>query len=257
MTGSMSQSIHASTPSRSGEPEPAGFQPRPANLSSPFEAKRRQTSSWSSARMFTQNAPGRLDLRPRRRALAGRRTPTSGGSSDTEQNEPTARPTGRAVGRGGDDGDAGREVAEHLAVTGASSRSVGWRRLDRPVATRYGADGRRRERRRRREALVRPRGPRRCRCRSASARASARIASTASSSWVGVVVEQREPAGAGLAGDVHRVVDGAVAPVDFCGELVDACTARRGSGGRRRRTARAPRRRPSWLPSSGIWWSVR
>ena len=32
-----------------GAPEPAGFQPSPANLSSPLEANRRQTSSWSSA----------------------------------------------------------------------------------------------------------------------------------------------------------------------------------------------------------------
>ena len=67
--------------------------------------------------MFTQNAPVASifghDVEP-----LSAKNPTSGGSSDTELNEPTARPTGSVVGGRGDHGDAGGEVAEHLAVLG-------------------------------------------------------------------------------------------------------------------------------------------
>jgi hypothetical protein len=93
----MSQSIHASTPSSSGDRERAGRQPSPANLSSPLAAKRRHTTSWSSARMFTQNEPAASiwgqDDEPR----SGKNA-TRGGSSDTEANEPTASPTGPVAG---------------------------------------------------------------------------------------------------------------------------------------------------------------
>ena len=62
-------------------------------MSSPFVANRRHTTSWSSARMFTQNDPAASicghDDDPR----SGKNA-TSGGSSDTDANEPTARPTG-------------------------------------------------------------------------------------------------------------------------------------------------------------------
>src|SRR4051794_2254192 len=76
-----------------GAPVRPGFHPIVANLSALFVAKMRQTSSWSSPRMFTQNAPalwifGQLDD-----DLSGRK-PTSGGSSDTDVNDPIARPTG-------------------------------------------------------------------------------------------------------------------------------------------------------------------
>jgi hypothetical protein len=54
---SMSQSIHATTPSRIGEPEPAGRQPRPANLSAPFVANARHTGSWSAESTLTQKEP--------------------------------------------------------------------------------------------------------------------------------------------------------------------------------------------------------
>src|SRR3546814_2068281 len=89
----MSQSIHASTPPSSGDPDPAWCQAMPANLSSSLDAKRRQIPSWSSARMLTQKDPAAsmrghvLELRPAKKA-------TSGGSSDTEAKEPTAMPTG-------------------------------------------------------------------------------------------------------------------------------------------------------------------
>src|SRR5215212_9765830 len=93
-TASMSQSIQASTPSSLGEPEDAGVQPSPANLSSALDENARQTASWSSARMFTQNAPAER--------MAGHdvddlpaQNPTSGGSREIEKKEPTANPPGR------------------------------------------------------------------------------------------------------------------------------------------------------------------
>ena len=65
--------------------------------------------------------------------------------------------------------------------------------------------------------------------------------SISSSPCGGIVVEQHELLRTRLAGDVHRVVDGAVAPVPLRLVLLAACAARRGSAGRRRRTARARR----------------
>src|SRR5688572_8598863 len=93
----MSQSIQARTPSRRGAPEPAGVHPRPVNLSSALDANRRQTSSWCSERMFTQNAPATSILGHDVEPLSGKNA-TSGGSSDTDANEPTARPTGTPSG---------------------------------------------------------------------------------------------------------------------------------------------------------------
>src|SRR5579864_3115051 len=89
----MRQSIHARPSERSGEPEEAGFHPTPLNLSAPLWAKRRHTSSCSSVRTFTQNAPdpsirGQLfDVRDGANA-------TSGGSSETLKNDWQVRPTG-------------------------------------------------------------------------------------------------------------------------------------------------------------------
>src|SRR4051812_42470925 len=89
-TASISQSIQASTSFRRGLPVELGCQPIPANLSAPLAANTRQRSSWSSARMFTQKAPAALMEGQLLDALLGQK-PTSGGSSDTEKNEPTAR----------------------------------------------------------------------------------------------------------------------------------------------------------------------
>src|SRR5437763_677115 len=90
---SMSQSIHASTSSSRGAPDDAGFHPRPLNFSSPFIDICRQTASWSSARMFTQNEPASRMPGHDDEPLPAQ-NPTSAGSSDTEKNEPTANPVG-------------------------------------------------------------------------------------------------------------------------------------------------------------------
>src|SRR5262245_12591864 len=87
------QSIHATTSLMIGEPLPAAFQPTLENLSAPLPANTRAASSWSSARMFTQNDPASWILGQLDDDFPGQ-NPTSGGSRDTEKNEPTARPTG-------------------------------------------------------------------------------------------------------------------------------------------------------------------
>ena len=91
---SISQSIQASTSSRRGDPSGDGV---PADAlrtcRPPWRRTRRDSSSWSSARMLTQNRPASLDARPAGRRLPAQK-PTSGGSSEIEKNEPTARPTG-------------------------------------------------------------------------------------------------------------------------------------------------------------------
>src|SRR5438270_135004 len=79
-TASMSQSIHASTSARRGEPELAGCQPSPANLSSVFDENCRHAASWSSASTLTQNTPAsRIDGHDEDDLPAQK--PTSAGSS--------------------------------------------------------------------------------------------------------------------------------------------------------------------------------
>ena len=73
---------------------------------------------------------------------------------------------------------------------------------------------------------------------------------------LGVVVEQRQPAGAGLGRHLQRVVDRAMSPVRLPSRTRAACTARRGSPDRRDRTARAPAGGTVWWSSSGCWWSL-
>src|SRR3954453_5283995 len=89
----MSQSIHASAPSRIGDPELAGCQARSANLSPPFIANARQTDSCSAPRMLTQNDPESRNFGHDDELLSGMNA-TSGGSSDTDENDPTAIPAG-------------------------------------------------------------------------------------------------------------------------------------------------------------------
>ena len=60
-------------------------------MSSAFEENARQTASWSSARMFTQNAPESRNFGQLDDDLSGMNA-TSGGSSDTDVNDPTAMP---------------------------------------------------------------------------------------------------------------------------------------------------------------------
>src|SRR3954468_17685779 len=80
-------------PSSMGDPLAECFQPISANLSVALLGKTRQTSSWSSPRRFTQNFPtsrtlGQLD------EWCPAQKRTWGGSSESDANEPTAKPTG-------------------------------------------------------------------------------------------------------------------------------------------------------------------
>ena len=76
-----------------GAPDPAGSQMRSANLSPPLPAKVRQIDSCSAPRMLTQNDPLSRNFGHDVDFLSGMNA-TSGGSSDTDENEPTARPAG-------------------------------------------------------------------------------------------------------------------------------------------------------------------
>ena len=70
-----------------------GSQSMPSKRSSASLAKRQHSSTWSSARMFTQNAPlGPISCQLSE-VKAGRK-PTSGGSRETEVNDPMVSPDG-------------------------------------------------------------------------------------------------------------------------------------------------------------------
>src|SRR4051794_41354982 len=87
----MSQSIHASTPSRIGEPDPAGRHDSSANLSPPFIAKARHTDSCSAPRMLTQNAPESRNFGQLDDDRSGMNA-TSGGAGDTGGKDPPPLP---------------------------------------------------------------------------------------------------------------------------------------------------------------------
>src|SRR4051794_37467014 len=74
-----------------GEPVTVSAQSRPSNLSSRLEANRRQIASWPSPRTLTQKRPAPWIFGQLVDALSGKKA-TSGGSSETEVNEPTASP---------------------------------------------------------------------------------------------------------------------------------------------------------------------
>src|SRR5204863_8474509 len=68
-------------------------QPMSRNLSSPSLTNRQHNSLWNSERTLTQNAPDRSMAGQLVEFRAGKK-PTSGGSSDTEENDPMVRPYG-------------------------------------------------------------------------------------------------------------------------------------------------------------------
>ena len=81
-------------PSRIGEPVCSlGVQPTPANLSTPRLAIWLDSSAWPSARKLTQKRPERWIIGQAREVLAGMKT-TSGGLSETLENDWQVRPTG-------------------------------------------------------------------------------------------------------------------------------------------------------------------
>src|SRR5436190_16613876 len=92
-SASIVHSIHANTSPRMGAPVTPRFQPMPWNLSAPLVAKTRHTSSCSWPRTLTQNTPDGWMRGHDDDDLAGEKA-TSGGSNDTEKNEPQVRPTG-------------------------------------------------------------------------------------------------------------------------------------------------------------------
>ena len=92
-------------------------QPTPSNLSPPEMAKERQSASWCSPRMFTQNAPA-LAMRGQLVELRAGARMTIGGSSESAAKDWQREADGDAVLQRGDDGDPGGEVAEHLAEPG-------------------------------------------------------------------------------------------------------------------------------------------
>src|SRR5438876_763293 len=87
----MSQSSHAATPSMIGAPEPAGMVCSEANLSWVAPKNVRHTSSWSALRMFTQKLPALCIFGQLVEVRAGKNA-MSGGSSETEVNDPTTMP---------------------------------------------------------------------------------------------------------------------------------------------------------------------
>src|SRR4051812_17667706 len=89
----MSQSIQASTSSSTGDPDPADVHLSSANLSPPLTANVRHTASWCEPRMLTQKAPDSC-IRGQELDVRSGKNATSGGSSDTDVNEPTAIPAG-------------------------------------------------------------------------------------------------------------------------------------------------------------------
>src|SRR3954453_1392261 len=90
----MVQSTRASAPSSIGEPVSGdGVHFTSANLSTPRLAIVFDSSAWSAARKLTQNLPERWISGHAREDFAGMKT-TSGGSSDTLENDWQVRPTG-------------------------------------------------------------------------------------------------------------------------------------------------------------------
>src|SRR6266540_994664 len=89
----MVQSTWPTTPSRTGAPVVEVVQATPANLSAPRVAKVLESSCWPSARKLTQKKPARRISGQAREVFAGTNI-TSGGSSETLENDWQVRPTG-------------------------------------------------------------------------------------------------------------------------------------------------------------------
>ena len=211
--------------------------------------------------MLTQKRPRRLDRRPVVDDFAAQNA-TSGGSSETEVNELTARPTGSSAVHGGDHGDAGGEVAEHLAEPGRVDRVAARRGSARSSGLRSG--GARLALRQRSERIsarrdVRPSAaamtssdshPRRGR-RARRAAGRPRRRRGAGSWW-----NSASAAGAGLAWPRAPRSRRCSGPSGTSARTRRACTARRGSAGRRRRQSSSTASATVSLPSSGAWWSL-
>ena len=117
-----SHSTQARAPSSTGAPLAAGRHPTPVNLSPPETAKSRLSASWSSARMLTQNGPGRGDAGPARGVLARRQRHQR--RVERQRREGLAgEADGLGVLHGGDDGDTGGEMAQDLAEAAGVERS--------------------------------------------------------------------------------------------------------------------------------------
>src|SRR4051794_41771669 len=94
-----SPSIHATTPSRTGDPWALGVQRTPLNLSTPERAKFCDTASCPSASTFTQNRPIARSAGQVCEVRAGAKA-TSGGAGDSGGKD-RAGEAGRPPGGGG------------------------------------------------------------------------------------------------------------------------------------------------------------
>src|SRR5919201_6921837 len=89
----MSQSIQATTPARTGLPEAASRHGWRSKTSGALALTSRQRPSWPAASTFTQKAPLAMILGQVVEERPGKNA-TSGGSRDTEVNEPMTMPVG-------------------------------------------------------------------------------------------------------------------------------------------------------------------
>jgi hypothetical protein len=123
-TCSIAQSIQATARSMIGEPDGAACQSTSSKrvASVPDLANFQHRSPCSSAQDVHAEEPGLAMIASQVSESFWGRKPTSGGSSDTDVNEPIVKPDGRAPVRSTDDRDPGGEVphdrAEVLRVEG-------------------------------------------------------------------------------------------------------------------------------------------
>ena len=112
--GSCSRRTRATRRAAASRSPATGVHFTSSNLSAPRLAIVLESSAWSAARKFTQNLPERWISGQAREVLAGTNS-TSGGSSETLENDWQVIPTGSSLLIDGHHGDAGGEPAEHVA----------------------------------------------------------------------------------------------------------------------------------------------
>ena len=113
----------------------AGSHETPANLSSPRLAIWLESSAWSAARKLTQNLPERWIAGQAREVLAGMKS-TSGGLSETDENDWQVRPTGAPPLIAVTTVTPGGEPAEHVAELAGGGDRLGVVGVDEGVLAR-------------------------------------------------------------------------------------------------------------------------
>ncbi len=115
---SIVQSIQARTPSRIGEPSGLVFQPMPANLSSLLPCEVATQPFLVLGEDVHAERARLLRCAASSTTCSTGQNATSGGSSDTDVNEPDREPDRLVVGCCGHDRHSGGEVTEHLTEDG-------------------------------------------------------------------------------------------------------------------------------------------